>query len=193
MEEIMYFMVEIGLFESSSNMITCMKLAESIDKSMTNSPKMRAWLETKSVMTLPDNVNTNNDAVNTCPELELEIEIEKKKKNKEPFDSFNFEDIKASWNELSIESDCVSKKTIVFPEKAKKDLPKIYKKYEAIKKSLGKEPESKNNFCKSYFKAVLDWAEPWAGKGSMESFKVSLEYSVRIDTFDKVMNWVAGE
>ena len=71
-EEIMHYMVDIGLFESSSNMITCMKLAESIDKSMTNSPKMRKWLETKSVMTLPDTVNT-------CAELELEVEVEKKK------------------------------------------------------------------------------------------------------------------
>lgn len=67
----MHYMVDIGLFESSSNMITCMKLAESIDKSMTNSPKMRQWLETKSVMTLPDSVST-------CAELE------KKKKRKEP-------------------------------------------------------------------------------------------------------------
>ena len=70
-EEIMHYMIDVGLFESSSNMITCMKLAESIDKSMTNSPKMRQWLETKSVMTLPDSVSA-------CAELE------KKKKRKEP-------------------------------------------------------------------------------------------------------------
>lgn len=66
-------MVEIGLFESSSNMITCMKLAESIDKSMTNSPKMRQWLNSKSVMTSPDEVKT-------CAELEVEVEVEKKEK-----------------------------------------------------------------------------------------------------------------
>lgn len=81
-EEIMIFMVEIGLFESSSNMITCMKLAESIDKSMTNSPKMRKWLETKSVMTKPDDVMTLTDGVSTCPELEEEVEVEKKKNTK---------------------------------------------------------------------------------------------------------------
>lgn len=80
-EEIMLFMVEIGLFESSSNMITCMKLAESIDKSMTNSPKMRAWLETKSVMTSPDAIMTLPGSVSTCAELEVEkkrVEVEKK-------------------------------------------------------------------------------------------------------------------
>jgi len=64
-EEIMLYMIKVGLFESSSNMVTCMKLAESIDKSMTNSPKMRAWLDTQSVMTSSDNVNT-------CAELEVE-------------------------------------------------------------------------------------------------------------------------
>ena len=75
-EEIMTFMVSIGLFESSNNVITCLKLAESMDKSMTNSPKMRAWLgdrnlpvEPTSVMTLPDNAKT-------CPELEVEVEVE---------------------------------------------------------------------------------------------------------------------
>lgn len=76
--EIMLYMVEIGLFETSSNMITCMKLAESIDKSMTNSPKMRKWLETKSVMTPSDDVMALPDAVKTCAELEKEKEKEKK-------------------------------------------------------------------------------------------------------------------
>lgn len=72
----MFFMVEIGLFESSANMITCMKLAESIDKSMTNSPKMRHWLESKSVMTSPDDVKT-------CAELEVEEEVEEEAEKKE--------------------------------------------------------------------------------------------------------------
>lgn len=95
-QEIMLFMVEIGLFETSSNMITCMKLAESIDKSMTNSPKMRAWLETKSVMTLPDATMTPPDDAKTCPELEVEVEVEKNIKPKLDFSplAFNSEEIK---------------------------------------------------------------------------------------------------
>jgi len=62
-EEIMFYLVEAGLFESSQGVITCLKLAERLDKSMTNSPLMRKWLENKSVMTLPDDVST-------CPELD---------------------------------------------------------------------------------------------------------------------------
>ena len=48
--EIMLYMIELGLFESSNNIITCMKLAERLDKSMTASPKMRKWLGENSVI-----------------------------------------------------------------------------------------------------------------------------------------------
>ena len=91
-EEIMLYMIKVGLFESSSNMITCMKLAESIDKSMTNSPKMRAWLDGKSVMTSPDDAKA-------CAELEVEVDksrIEEEKTLKQLArktlidDAFNF-------------------------------------------------------------------------------------------------------
>jgi len=75
--EIMIYMVDVGLFESSNNTITCLKLAERLDKSMTNSPKMRAWLGDKgkekvseSVMTLSDNVIESVDSVSTCAELD---------------------------------------------------------------------------------------------------------------------------
>jgi len=78
--EIMIFMVDIGLFENSNNMITCMKLAERLDKSMTNSPRMRAWLGDKgkekvsaSVMTLSDSVTESVDSVSTCAELDKTI------------------------------------------------------------------------------------------------------------------------
>jgi len=57
-EEIMLYLVKEGLFESSKGVITCLKLAERLDKSMTNSPVMRKWLEHKSVMTCDDDVKT---------------------------------------------------------------------------------------------------------------------------------------
>ncbi len=69
-EEIMHYLVEVGLFESSQGIVTCLKLAERLDKSMTNSPKMRSWLDSKSVMTSADGVMTNADSVKTCPELD---------------------------------------------------------------------------------------------------------------------------
>tara|TARA_R110002049_G_scaffold280336_2_gene459569 strand:+ start:68 stop:886 length:819 start_codon:yes stop_codon:yes gene_type:complete len=75
-EEIIRYMVEIGLFESSNNVITCLKLAESIDKSMTNSPKMRAWIGNKTLPTPSKGVMTHSDIASSCPELEVEEEVE---------------------------------------------------------------------------------------------------------------------
>ena len=81
-EEIMKYMIEVGLFESSGNVITCLKLAESIDKSMTNSPKMRQWLDAKTIKNASKNVMTHDDIANTCAELEVEVEVEVEKKKK---------------------------------------------------------------------------------------------------------------
>lgn len=82
-EEIMKFMIEIGLFESSQGLITCLKLAERLDKSMTNSPSMRKWLGNKNVMTSADSVLTPADQSLTSAELEVdkEKELEKEKIN----------------------------------------------------------------------------------------------------------------
>ena len=40
-EEMMRYFVEIGLFEGSGGVITCLKLARRLDKSMTSNPEMR--------------------------------------------------------------------------------------------------------------------------------------------------------
>ncbi|AGG58082.1 hypothetical protein VPAG_00046 [Vibrio phage douglas 12A4] len=44
-EEMMRYFVNLGLFESSSGVITCMKLAKRLDKSMTSNPQMRDIIE----------------------------------------------------------------------------------------------------------------------------------------------------
>ena len=105
-EEIMTYMVNVGLFESSNNTITCLKLAERLDKSMTNSPKMRAWLDDKSNDKVSQSVMTLSDNVSTCAELDKNRidnnRIEEKTSNK----SSNDDDIKFltaitnHWNEI---------------------------------------------------------------------------------------------
>jgi len=124
-EEIMRYMVDVGLFESSTGVITCLKLAESIDKSMTNSPKMRAWLDTKSVMTCADDVKT-------CAELEVEKEKEKEKekeckqvksdKSDKP-DPIDYEAVKDCWNKTMVNSPKVSK----LNEKRKRMVKRLFK------------------------------------------------------------------
>lgn len=44
-EEMMRYFVDIGLFECSDNVITCLKLAKRLDKSMTSNPQMREIIE----------------------------------------------------------------------------------------------------------------------------------------------------
>ena len=85
-EEIMKYMIEVGLFESSNNVITCLKLADQMDKSMTNSPKMRAWLgkrKDENVMTSGDTVMTSGDENMTCHELEEKRTEQNKNKDQE--------------------------------------------------------------------------------------------------------------
>ena len=78
-EEIMLYLVNVGLFENTNNTITCLKLAERLDKSMTNSPKMRAWLESNSNQKASGDVMTLSDSVKTCAELD-KIRLDKDKK-----------------------------------------------------------------------------------------------------------------
>lgn len=44
-EEMMRYFVEIGLFENAGGVITCMKLAKRLDKSMTSNPEMRQIID----------------------------------------------------------------------------------------------------------------------------------------------------
>ena len=91
-EEIMRYMIEIGLFETSGSVITCLKLAESIDKSMTNSPKMRQWLGKQKLLNESGDVMTCTDTVKTCAELEVEVEKEVEK-NKHSGQQVDLEDV----------------------------------------------------------------------------------------------------
>ena len=59
-EEMMKKFVSLGLFEEDGGIITCFKLAKRLDQSMTNSPKMRVFIDSirknKNVMTSSSSV-----------------------------------------------------------------------------------------------------------------------------------------
>lgn len=62
-EEMMKYFVKVGLFECSEGVITCLKMAKRLDKSMTSNPKMRDMISKlrdvnhhDSGMTIPDSV-----------------------------------------------------------------------------------------------------------------------------------------
>lgn len=86
-QEMMTRFVEIGLFENCDGVITCLKLAKRLDKSMTNSPAMREFI---------DNVRERHDIVRKCqPRID-------KKKNRIEEDKNNNNDIKDVLNHLNM-------------------------------------------------------------------------------------------
>lgn len=66
-EEMMRYFVQVGLFESSEGVISCLKLARRLDKSMTSNPQMRRIIEAlksgnshDSIMTESGNSHDNS-------------------------------------------------------------------------------------------------------------------------------------
>jgi hypothetical protein len=87
-EDIMRYIVELGLFENSNGRITCLKLLKRLDGSMSSNPRFRRLLTTAReqnhdiVMTNLDGVMTNLDGVMTESRIvmqEVEVEVDKKK------------------------------------------------------------------------------------------------------------------
>jgi len=76
-EEIMRYMVNIGLFEESSGVITCMKLAKRLDSSMTSNPEMR-----KIIRKSHDTVMTCHDGISTDKTIRDKTRLKEKRESK---------------------------------------------------------------------------------------------------------------
>jgi hypothetical protein len=131
-EEMMRKFINLGLFESHNGAITCLKLAKRLDKSMTNSPAMRGFIETMrentNVMTLSDNVS---------PEEEGE---QKKKEinNSYPagIDESLLLDITEYWNTMMVTQPTID---------LTKDTQINKKRWSKIKKILADHPDYKDH------------------------------------------------
>jgi len=111
------------------------------------------------------------------------------KNDKEVIDQFNFEDIRAVWNEVCSNSSTICQTKKIVDSKTKKQLPVIYKNYLARCKSAGKSPVDKPTWCKSYFEIVHEWAAGWQNFKDGDVFKLHLEYATRLATYEKVIEW----
>jgi len=111
------------------------------------------------------------------------------KNDKEVIDQFNFEDIRAVWNEVCSNSSTICQTKKIVDSKTKKQLPVIYKNYLARCKSAGKVPVDKPTWCKSYFEIVHEWAAGWQNFKDGDVFKLHLEYATRLATYEKVIEW----
>ena len=57
-QEMMSYMIDLGLFENNAGTITCMRMAQRLDSSMVSNPKMR-----KMITKIRDNSSNSHDAV----------------------------------------------------------------------------------------------------------------------------------
>jgi len=74
-EEMMRYFVKVGLFEDSDGVITCLKLAKRLDKSMTSNPEMRRIIEQLKLRKENTDIE-NHDSIMTQSDVSV-IESEK--------------------------------------------------------------------------------------------------------------------
>ena len=78
--EMMTYFVNIGLFECSNNVITCLKLAKRLDQSMTSNTQMREIIKNFKDN---DNLVTHHDAIMTPSDKVMQDKIRSDKNRKE--------------------------------------------------------------------------------------------------------------
>ena len=96
-EEMMRYFVKIGLFENSDGVITCLKLAKRLDKSMTSNPEMRKIIEQLKL----NKETKNHDGIMTqsCESL---TESEKVMQDKIRLDQIREEETREENKDLSV-------------------------------------------------------------------------------------------
>lgn len=124
-EEMMRYFIKLGLFEDSTGVITCLKLAKRLDKSMTSNPQMREIIGklkshdsimTESAEPMQDKIRLDK----TREDKEIKA-VKSSKPDKAP--SFDYDAVKDCWNETMINSPKVSK----LNEKRKRLVRKLFK------------------------------------------------------------------
>lgn len=179
-EEMMRYFVEIGLFENSQGVITCLKLAKRLDQSMTSNPKMREIIKNLKCINSHDDVMINHDSV-----MQDKIRSDKNKDlvvdTRRPRFKFDSERIIPVWNSLG----CRKHKGLT--QKAEKALKKTYEFY----CKNADEPKELNDWLESYLKKGFEkWISDHHRDMGDGQWAADLEFAVRLDTYDKVKNTV---
>ena len=99
-EEMMRYFVKVGLFENSDGVITCLKLAKRLDKSMTSNPEMRRIIEQLKLRKENADIE-NHDSIMTKSDVSV-IESEKIMQDKIRLDQIREEEIREENKELSV-------------------------------------------------------------------------------------------
>jgi hypothetical protein len=173
-EEMMRYFVDIGLFENSQGVITCLKIAKRLDKSMTSNPEMRAIIEKLK----------NHDEVMTPSEkpmqdkirLEENKDICTDKPVKEPCKRTvcPYEDIKNVYNSIVTSGNNPFKKINKLTDKRKRLTQKFYI-------NMNKDLDT----IAEYFKYFTANAKDWQKGLTERKWVAPYEYIINEDTVEK--------
>lgn len=120
-EEMMRYFVKEGLFESCEGVVTCLKIAKRLNKSMTSNAQMREIIGnfnnhdaimTQSAKPMQDHI--------TLDHITLEKEVKSNKSDRAP--AIDYDAVKQAWNVTMINSPKVSK----LNEKRKRLVKKLF-------------------------------------------------------------------
>jgi hypothetical protein len=109
----MRYFVNLGLFEDSTGVITCLKLAKRLDQSMTSNPEMRSIIDGLK----------NHDKVMTPSAKPMQDKIRLDKIKKSKVDVIDYEGVKEVFNRVMERSPKVNK----FNDKRKRLIKNLFK------------------------------------------------------------------
>lgn len=167
-EEMMRYFVKLGLFEDSTGVITCLKLAKRLDKSMTSNPEMRAIIEG---LKSHDKVMTKS-----AKPMQDQIRLDKNRIDNSKVEKFDHDAVKDVFNRVMIRSPKVSK----LSEKRKRLVKNLFKFAEFDIKGF-------ENYL-TYLNTTESWN--WAfenrtGTNGVNYKPCSFEYFMKQDTYLK--------
>ncbi len=164
----MRYFVKSGLFEDSSGVITCFKLAKRLDKSMTSNPQMR---EIIGKLKSHDSIMTES-----AKPMQDKIRLDKNRIDNSKVEKFDYEAVKTVFNTVMHRSPKVSK----LSEKRKRLVKNLFKFAEFDIKGF-------ENYL-TYMNTTESWN--WAfenrtGTNGVNYKPCSFEYFMKQDTYLK--------
>lgn len=148
----MKYFVKLGLFECSDNVISCLKMARRLDKSMTSNDKMRELIgclkksNPDGVMTLSDSVMQDKKRLDKSNLSVSSVETEEKRSKF----SYDKEMIRQTWNEKAVHFGLPEIRTVT--DTVEKGLVRLYKSYLKMCKELGKDPNDMDTVINGYIR-----------------------------------------
>lgn len=149
-EEMMKYFVKVGLFECSDNVISCLKMARRLDKSMTSNDKMRELIgclkksNSDGVMILSDSVMQDKKRLDKS---NMSI-VDGEKEIKPSKYSYDKDAIKKTWNEKAKQFGLPEIRSIT--DTVEKGLIRLYRSYLKMCNELGKQPNDMDTVINGY-------------------------------------------